>query len=171
MKMRLAGLAVAAMMIGLFGGGCAGGMGKYNVRVEPSPTLRDRNNELPTMEVDLVGVNETQVAAWEAYPVSTYFSGSDPRRQEAIKATMVFTNEKPGAQTLLSNDPIWQRWASSGATKLVVLANIPGVRAQPGAPDPRRVILPLDRGTYTQDTIDLHLLRSGVENRTPMKVK
>jgi hypothetical protein len=162
----LAAAVLAALVA--FTGGCGGaGMGKYNVTVVPGSSLRESPGGMPSVEVDLVGVSESEAARWKSYPINDYFSGRDQLRADADKKTLAFTAGSPGPQTLSAKDPIWQTWKGKQATELVILANLPGVSGK--GEDPRRLVLPLASNRWEGDTIEVEVQRSGIVPRTPMK--
>jgi len=141
--------------------GCGTSMGKYNITVSPSPSLKDAGGAIPSFEVDLVGVAETEADKWRKKPMGEYYSGRDQLRADADKHVLTFTTADPAPKTLKKDDPIWKVWTGKQATELFVLVNLPGVK------DP--LVLPLDRARWAEDTIMLEVQRSGLVPRTQMK--
>jgi hypothetical protein len=168
MMRRLTPVAIVGVCTALLLGGCTAGMGRYNTTVAPSEGLRDASGTMPSIEVDLVGVNESELARWRTYPVGDYFSGRDQFRADADRYTMAFTDSNPGPQTLDRSNPIWQKWKDKQAVELFVLVNLPGVSGE-RAEDPRRLMLPLSSDRWAGDEITIEVQRSGVVCRTPMK--
>lgn len=159
--------ALAIMIFATMLGGCTAGMGRYHVTVQPSEGLRDASGTMPSIEVDLVGVNESEAARWRSYPVSDYFSGRDQFRADADRHTLAFTHANPGPQTLPRTHPIWQKWKDKQAMELFILVNLPGTGDR--QEDPRRLVLPLSRDRWKVDEIVIEVQRSGVVCRTPMQ--
>lgn len=166
--MALAG----AMALGFVATGCSQTprMGTYNVTVTSSEQLRDpASGKMISVEVDIVGVSETERAQWSDKPLSEYFTPGDSLRQYADKHTMGFTNETPQPRTLSAGDPIWGKWSSSSAHDLFILANLPGMADQPGDRDGRRLILPLDKARWNDKVIKVEIMPSGLKLRSEMK--
>ncbi|MGH7995387.1 MAG: hypothetical protein ACREFX_03445, partial [Opitutaceae bacterium] len=151
-------------------GGCASAPQPrpYSVRV----TL---DNDLvgSSIEVDLVGVNTiADLPKWQNYSVTQYWQPQDTFRHDAHKYTMQFGPGTAKSFTLLSTDPIWKDWLGTGATNLVVMADLPEAAAdQSGNADPRRLILPLDKHAWGSDvnTIDILVQESGLKLLTAHK--
>lgn len=165
---------LGAAVLGLVGvvlGGCGGGasMGKYNVTVSVDQAWRD-TGRIDSIEVDVVGVNQAQMARWSSYPVSSYFSSGDQLRADANKAVMRFWTEDSAPKTLSRSDDKWDQWLGDGATHLFVVADLLGVRDDlPGDADPRRLILPLSKDRWKGRSIEIEIQRSGLVLKTPMK--
>jgi hypothetical protein len=92
-----------------------------------------------SIEVDLIGVSESERAfyenlAWDAYWPNTRV------RMDADKLTKVLEKGKPWVIDI--KDPIWARWLNRGATKLFILANLPDRSGL------WKVALPLDKGSW-----------------------
>lgn len=160
-------------MVGL--GGCAG---SYDVKVvlDQSSWQQAYGDVLPSLEVDLVGINESENPTWESYPVSKYFSPGDPLRRDADRYTVHFTKDDRSPKTLESGHYVWEKWVSGstakGAKWLYVIANIPGASPVSG-PDPRRTIVPLDTKSWPMGTKELEIVlkSSMVVCTTPLKAK
>ena len=59
-------------------------MGKYTYRVTLDSALLDKNtNMMPSIEVDFVGVNESEIARWRSQDIDDYFT-SLPQIPEAL---------------------------------------------------------------------------------------
>lgn len=109
----------------------------YNVDLAANQNLGSS-----TVRVDLIGVNQTDLASLSGYPVEEYWNPGNPLRQSLDKKTYVFGEGQPTAYVLLMDDPIWDVWMNRGAENLLVIADLPGISKE-GA-DLRRLILPLD---------------------------
>jgi len=150
-----AGLVAAA-------GGC------HNVRVvldESDPGLKDAKGALKSIEVNIIAVSNTELPKWEGKSMTEYWEPGDELRQSAEKVVMTFGEGKPTEQTLSSNDPVWDQWDDRYAKHLLILANLPGIKDQSGAADPRRLILRNYKDLWNEDI--KVVLRSG--GMTPMK--
>lgn len=109
----------------------------------PKPRTLDLiiNKTTPaSIRVDLICVTEMEQHAWEGYDVDQYWTEGDSRRANADKLTVNLPTGQPWV--LRRDDPQWQHWISSGATTLLIMADLPGVFT-PGPTDPRRTFVPL----------------------------
>jgi hypothetical protein len=125
-KRMTALVALSALAVGL--GGCGGAkMWRGDVEVRPAAALVNQPGGAPTIRVDLVAVNDVDLGAWQARPMSKYWEpGDDLRASAEFKYTMTFTEGRTGAQTLAKKDAIWNEWKSRKAMHLLVLADLPG---------------------------------------------
>lgn len=147
-------------------GGCASSQTTpYQVTVSLDERLRDSSGNMPSLEVDLIGVADPDLARWRSYPLDAYFAGGDAFRADADKRTLEFADADPRA--LARDDEAWKRWKKSKATHLVVLANIPGVFDRAGT-DGRRLILPLDPERWSTRSIEIQVQRTGLVPTTPL---
>lgn len=101
-----------------------------------------------SIQVDLVGVNNSELAAWNAKPVDDYFTPGDIFRGAAAKRTLDFADGKEGGKSLAANDPIWQTWKAKGVSNIVVMADLPGYTIPMGGVDLRRQIIPLSSDSW-----------------------
>ncbi|MDX2132101.1 MAG: hypothetical protein SFY69_08615 [Planctomycetota bacterium] len=163
---------IAALSAGL--GGCQQKlrMGRYDLGVTPDSTLRE-GGRMPLVEVDLVGVAESDVGQWQAYDVSRYFSGEDQLRRSAASYThtLRFSNDDAGTKVIPASDPMWKVWQDRGVTTLFVMANSRTMQFAPGA-DFRKKMIPLTTDKWDSSTRRLEIVvTSGkVDCTTPMKV-
>lgn len=150
--------------------GCGASPRVYPVKVSLDPGLRDRNSGImPSIEVDLIGVTDTDKAKWDAMPVDTYFQPGNELRQFSDRYTMAFTNEKAEAQTVAKSNAVLKKWEEKKTPHMYILASIP-MSGPAGPVDPRKVLLPLMSDRWSSDTtIEVVVKPSGVEVITPMK--
>lgn len=159
------------LLIAVFFTGCSSAprMGKYTYRVVLDEALRDKNSGImPSIEVDFVGVNESERDRWVSLNIDEYFSPGNVVRTNCNKRTMAFTNENTQPQTLSASDAIWQTWSGSSAEEMFIMAIIP-MPGDTSSVDPRRLILPLDQARWTGGVIELQIKPSGVVRLTPMR--
>ncbi len=185
---QAAGLAVCVLAVGLTGGCRSDPYGSllfgpraYKVRVKIDHV--SFGDVLPSLEVDLVGINQTEKGTWENYPISKYYSPNDSLRRDADRIVIKFSREDRGDKILERTTPIWGKWVGKkfdrgvpgkGAQWLFVIVNLPGVNEdKPGIQDPRRVILPLRSTKWPFGTkeIDIVIKRSMVVCTTQQKSK
>jgi hypothetical protein len=168
---HLAFVAPALLALGLLLAGCASG---------PQPKNFQLNFELApsavgsSIQIDVIGANEiSDVPRWNTVLVTEYWQPNNPMRRDANKAVLQFSPGKANTQSLLSTDPIWNRWLASGADYLVVLVDLPGFVSErrEGNADPRRLVLPIDGRKWGSDVKSLNFTvkESGIELVTRMK--
>lgn len=145
-------------------------MGKYTFRVTLDSALRDSNtNMMPSIEVDFVGVNESESDRWLGQNIDDYFTPGNLQRANADRHTMPFTNDRSSPQTLSASDSAWNDWQRAGAKNMIILASIPLASSQ-FAVDPRRLVLPLDQARWGRGmTIELLIKPSGIVCQTAMR--
>ncbi len=89
----------------------------------------------------------------ETCSVRDYWRPGSPLRQSAGVTTLRFGAGQPSTQTVTKS------WQSMGATKVAVLADLPGVfQDMPGDSDPRRKTIPVGKSA----TVTVRLSPSGI---------
>ncbi len=133
--------------------GC-GTMKRLEVAVKIPDELKNKPGRIPSIEVNLVGVNSSDLGKWQG-SMSDYWSPGNKLRADNKKNMLVlrFSQDKPGPYKLGRKDPMYKRWQEMNATHLLVLADIPGVKE--GPEDPRRKVLPLHPKAWTTDTVTI----------------
>lgn len=151
-------------------------MGSYTIVVTLDEGLRERSGIMPSIEVDLIGVNEDGFNRLQGKNVDDYFSPGDVVRQDEIRSQtvhrMAFTNENPGAKRLAWGDPIWTRWRDQrNPSQLVIMSSMSlPPNAQTGAMDPRRLVIPLTTERWNdRQEINIVVRPSGLSLESPMK--
>jgi hypothetical protein len=124
------------------GFGCASS-GPSHLAVTLDKTWLYRAETLPSVEVDIVGVRESERHLWETYSMTRYWQPDDRLRAQGDKITLRFGHGRPISQRLAAEHPTWRQWRRSGVSALFILADLPGAYSDiPGVSDPRRQILP-----------------------------
>lgn len=164
------GIAVAASLLAV---GCSSSprMGRFDVVVAMDPELAGRPGGAPQVVVDLIAVNDTEMAAWSSMSMTEYWKPGGALRAESkqYRFEMPFGPGNTADKKLGRKDGIWQVWKDRGALHLFVLADLPGASGdRPGAEDGRRLILPLDQARWTKtDTIQIVVQRTRAVCNTP----
>ena len=116
----------------------------------------DKSLENTSLQVDIIGANATSdLPKWESYSITEYWQPGNTTRRDTDRYTVDFGRGKPSSQMIGSIDAKWSRWLQTGATYVVVIADLPGIPSdQQGNADPRRLILPLDAAQWKKDKKD-----------------
>lgn len=140
---------------------CGPSMGKYNLSVTPSESLK-ADKSVGSFEVHLVGVSDLDVAKWEAKKNSEYFSGPSTNRDNDETVKLSFPVGKRETQVVKKDDPVWGKgW--SAARYIFVFASLPDATAP--------LKLPRDSDIWPGDTIVLEVRQNGVISKTLAKPK
>ncbi len=124
--------------------GC-GGMLRTDIYVELGKDLIADPASIPSIQVDLVGVNASELPQWKGYALREYWSPGNKLRASADKYEMRFGQTRSASQKLERTNAVFDEWQKKTASHLFVLADLPGVSdPKPGAVDARRLVLPLD---------------------------
>ena len=136
-------------------------MRRLNVTVKIPDELKAKPDRIPSVEVNLVGVNNSDLGKWQG-SMSDYWSPGNKLRADNKENMLVFrfSQGTPGPFNLGRKDPIYKRWQAMNATHMLVLADIPGVKE--GPEDPRRKVLPLHPKAWTVDAITITIKAGGI---------
>ena len=116
-----------------------------------------------SVQVDVVGLNSGNQTL-KAIPVPQYWRGANAQSKADTKSFR-FGPNSPQTYTVGPNDPIWKHWSATGATEVMVIADLPGVFSDlPGDADQRRKIIPLaSKATSATIVVD----KTGLVRSTP----
>lgn len=133
--------------------GCAT-IRRLDVTVKIPDDLVAKPDRIPSIEVNLVGVNNSDLGKWQG-SMSDYWSPGNRLRADNRENMQVFrfSQGNPGPFKLGRKDAMYRRWQEINATHVLVLADIPGVKDAPE--DPRRKVLPLHPKAWTADAITI----------------
>lgn len=101
----------------------------------------------PTIQVDLVGLSDSERASWDEMSLSSYWMPGSERRAAVADRTIRirFGSERTDPVRIPVDAGIWTTWKRAGATWLYVVANLPGgLEDRRGAEDPRRLAVSLE---------------------------
>jgi hypothetical protein len=154
-------LAITASVLGLVALTGCGSMKRLEVTVRIPDELKAKPDRIPSIEVNLVGVNSSDLAKWKG-SMSDYWSPGNKLRADNKKNMLVFrfSQGEPGPYKLGRKDAMYKRWQEMNATHVLVLADIPGVKESPE--DPRRKVLPLHPKAWTADAITITIKAGGI---------
>ena len=144
--------------------GCVGdAVGRYGV------VLSNERNPRQSVQVDVVAVNDTEYGQWRSYSMTDYWRPDDRLRRDAAdyRRTFRFGLHQSAVQELKIEDAVWQKWESMGARHLFILADLGAFEDKMGENDPRRLILPLERRRWDDETIRIRVDSSGIRCLTP----
>lgn len=140
---------------------------EYNIKVGYDPSTVDSFRVFPSVEVDLVEVNDTLKQQLEQVDIDDYFDPSNTLRSAMRKRTFCFSEEDNEDKTLAKDNPVWKPWLEKrGATHLVMLVNLPRDGAK--GPDMRKLVLPLAADRWEGDDIEVSIIPAGFLLQTPM---
>lgn len=136
----------------------------------------DKSLENTSLQVDLIGANAVaDIPKWESYSVTEYWQPGNATRRDTDRITLDYGRGKAASQTVASTDAKWKRWLDTGASYLVIIADLPGVASDKGgAADARRLIIPLDAKAWKKDRkapLEILVQESGLRLLTPMAAK
>jgi len=140
-------IAVVLVLAALFLVGCG--------TTQPTPWNVSITKTTPaSIEVDLIGVTESEKPYWEGYNIDKYWTDGDLRRKNAKPLSQDFQSGKRWVVSV--DDTKWQEWINRGATSLLVIANLPG-HFDAGPADPRRIFLPLEKAAWKAKNLTLEI--------------
>lgn len=129
--------------------GCSAPGVRLNVAL--SPELKAVYGYYPSVEVDVAAMAPSEAERVTSYSVDEWFSPDNPMRAGVVRKTLKFSEDRAGLQTIDDDDPFWTEGKSRGAEAAAVLVNLPGHEdPKPGAPDPRRIVVPLEAEHWYQ---------------------
>lgn len=156
---------LAAAMIS----GCASANRHEIVVSLDAPLSRERSR--PTIQVDLIGLDDAERAAWDEMSISTYWMPGSSLRSAARHRVVHFrfSPEQSQLYVVPIDSDIWKIWRKSGAKWLYVIANLPGgLDDKPGAADPRRLAVSLSSKEWDAEApLLIEIRRDAVVFMTP----
>lgn len=96
-----------------------------DVEVYLDPELKAAYGQIPTLEVDIAGVNAEQAQRLQQMNLDQYFTPNSPQRKSLAPLTLRFSEENPGPMILADNHELWKRWEERGAQFVAVICNLP----------------------------------------------
>lgn len=140
--------------------GC--GTPAYNVEVFMSPKVKEKYQIRPSVEVDIVGMNESTSEHFSDIAVDDYFTPGNMLRYGQTHATLQFSEENGAPKRILKSDVIWTKFAESNSNKLYLLVNLPNSSGgKKTKNDLRKIMLPLESSWFEQ-TYYIEITPSGL---------
>lgn len=166
--MRLS-MALLILFAGFLLAGCASPQ-RHQVVVSLDDALV-RAPSRPTIQVDLVGLTDSERRAWDDMPLSSYWlPGSEVRKTHQDRTVSFrFSAEQSQLFVIPADSEIWTTWHKAGAAWLYVVANLPGgLDDRRGAEDPRRLAISLTSKEWGEDApLQIEIRRDAVVFMTP----
>jgi hypothetical protein len=157
---RAVGLWMCVAWAMLSGGcGCSDRAVAYTVVV--SDLRGAGTGKVEPLEVDLAGVSDAVASRLSGESVGDYFGGGNPAREGLDRVTLKLDGSSETYE-IAASDERWARWLAAGATRLVVLAFVPGAAGD----DQRRLELPLNGCEWEGRRLDIVVEPSGLRCTT-----
>ena len=144
----------------LLAAGCSS-MARLDVVVQLDVEQIKESGTVPTVEVNIIGINDAELPQWQGYSIDQYWTAEDKLRRGADKVIMKFGETSKIVQMLKKDGAVWDSWAEKTACHLYVVADIPGVSGKAGS-DGRLLILPLDPKAWNRDRITITIKAGGI---------
>jgi hypothetical protein len=133
---------------GFFLSGCSSSTPKSEIGIYLADDIRDFYGYCPTLEVDIVGLNDVEQKRLLGYDVDLYFQPPEQFRKSLRPLTAKFSEENMTAKILDNDDPIWSRWNDKGVTFIAFIVNLPTVSdLKDKATDARKLIVDINKRT------------------------
>jgi len=120
----------------------------YDVEVYLSPKIKDKYQVYPSLELDLIGVNQTDLDRFDSLSVNDYFVPGNPFRDGMDHVTVYFSDDNSGPKVVKRDNPVWGKFGHRNADRLVLIVNLPGADQYKGKKNPCRVDIPLERSWW-----------------------
>jgi hypothetical protein len=141
--------------------GCAS-IARLDITVQLDTKEIAETGTVPTIEVNLVGVNEAEYPQWQGYSIDQYWSAEDKLRKGADRYIMRFSETQQITQTLPDDASVWDGWEEKTVKYLFVLADIPGLSGGKGGKDGRLLVLPLSPDAWSADQVYITIKSGGI---------
>lgn len=166
------GMTVLLAVTALSGVGCSSKprLVECDIVVSPGGNLVQELAGKP-LQVDLIGVNDTDIAKYAGVSVDDYFAGTSAVRSDAgdLRTTFNFNGNATGAQVLSVSGKTYALWRERGVKKIAILASGRGLKPAAGA-DMRKLMFPLTNKEWERgQKIQIIVKESGIECATAQK--
>lgn len=150
----------ASAVTAMFFSGCA--TPSYNVEVYLSSLFKEQMKIYPSLEVDIVGVNENEAERFESCNVNDYFEIGNALRSSTPHATVYFSETDILPKLLKKSNPVWKKFGKKGAVKLYLLVNLPIEPGKGVAKDIRKMVIPLESSFFGSDDRYFEITPAGI---------
>ncbi len=153
----------AAALAALSSAGCAT-MARLNIYVQLDAEQIKETGTIPTVEVNIIGVNEAELPQWQSYSVDQYWAADDKLRKGADKVVLKFGETNKTRQLVRDDSAVWDTWEEKTAMHLFILADIPGLAGggEGGGKDGRLLVLPLSPDAWSGDEVTITIKSGGI---------
>jgi hypothetical protein len=124
---------------------CSGCVSQYKVVVDFSPTLQGYFAALPTSEVDIAAVTDSEADEVKQAGVEKYFAPDAGMRERLLSQTCFFSLEDSGSFVLPSRAPVWQSWFLKEPSNILVIASLPHDPSMTPESDPRQLLVKMKK--------------------------
>jgi len=114
-----------------------GCVSQYKVVVGFSPELKGHFTEIPTIEVDIAAVTDSEADEVKQMGVEKYFDPGSGIRNRLQSQTCFFYREEQNTYVLPSRAPVWQIWKLKEPANVLVIASLPHDPSITSQADPR----------------------------------
>jgi hypothetical protein len=124
---------------------CSGCVSQYKVIVDFSPSLQGYFAALPTIELDIAAVTDSEADEVKQAGVEKYFAPDAGMRERLLSQTCFFSLEDSGSFVLPSRAPVWQSWLLKEPTNIMVIASLPHDPSMSPESDPRQLFVKMKK--------------------------
>jgi hypothetical protein len=121
----------------------------YEIHVETDETVRNIS-----LRVHLAGIDDYSILK----NINTDQYWEKPIH---IAKELKFGRNAESVQIISIDDPLWKTWKDTGATRLLIVSDMPGTYSVDTG-DPRKLVLPLDRRCWRGKIIKVRLRKDGI---------
>jgi hypothetical protein len=117
-----------------------------------------------SIEVDLIGVSPSEDGYWRrSVKPDDYWDPNKPIRKQAATRMKSTRFEEGPTFVLKSEDPIWNKWLSYGATELLIMASLKNKHSNDES-DPRRLFISITKGAWQakDKTLEVEILEDQI---------
>ena len=142
-----------ALLLPLLAVLCTGCVSQYKVVVGFSTALKDHFTEIPTIEVDIAAVTDSEADEVKQMGVENYFEPGSGIRDRLQSQICFFYREEQNTYVLPSRAPIWQSWNLKEPTNVLVIASLPQDPSITPQADPHYLMIRMKRSFVLARTI------------------
>lgn len=143
----------------------------YDVEVYPSAELTHQYGYMPSLEVDVAGVNKNEAGRVKSVNIDRYFTADNALRKSLKPETLRFSEDDVVYKVLSDDSERWNTWNDKGADSIALVVNLPVVEENPQE-DGRKLIVPIIKeGIFSRNsgTLRFEITPAGIIqiNRVP----